>query len=305
MKIVSVLAQQLSCSEPEALKMMLDAPYRYRVYTIPKRTHGRRTIAQPTKVVKELQRCYVKYQLFPSHHNCMAYKQGLSIKDNAEAHKSNSYLLKMDLDNFFNSITPDIFWKVWEKNWELPGLIERRLIEGIIFWNYNNKLVLSVGAPSSPVISNFCLYFFDLHVTKHCDEKNISYTRYADDLTFSTNTPNVLEGIPSEISKILKRLFLGKLNINNQKTVFSSKAHNRHVTGITITNEETLSIGRKRKKYIKHLVNEYKYNKLNSDFIYHLKGLLSFASHIEPNFIASLKNKYSSELIDNIIKVKK
>ncbi|HKN05538.1 MAG TPA: retron St85 family RNA-directed DNA polymerase [Buttiauxella sp.] len=303
MKIISILAQQLNCSEPEALKLMLEAPYRYRVYTIPKRTHGRRTIAQPTKAIKELQRCYVNYHLFPSHHNSIAYKKGMSIKDNAEAHKKNSYLLKMDLDNFFNSLTPEIFWEVWEKHWSIPDPIERRLIEGILFWNYSSKMILSVGAPSSPVISNFCMYFFDIAVTQHCEKIDVRYTRYADDLTFSTNTPDLLVNMPTIISQILKISFSGKLTVNNQKTIFSSKAHNRHVTGITITNNEKLSIGRERKRYIKHLVNEYKFKKLDSDLIYHLKGLISFASHIEPDFITSLRNKYSPELIDSIIKV--
>ncbi|HHQ6594781.1 TPA: retron St85 family RNA-directed DNA polymerase [Serratia fonticola] len=303
MKIVSVLAQQLKYSEPDMLQLILNAPYKYRVYTIPKRTHGRRTIAQPTKAVKELQKCYLKYQDFPFHISSMAYRKGFSIKDNAESHKLNSFLLKMDLANFFNSITPDIFWSVWKELWDPLHPLDHRLVENILFWDNSGKLMLSIGAPSSPVISNFCLYFFDIAVSEYCDKIDIKYTRYADDLTFSSNIPGILSTIPQSISRILKEKFSGQILVNHQKTVFSSKAHNRHVTGITITNDEKLSIGRNRKKYIKHLINQYKYNLLDSDTIYHLKGMISFSNHIEPEFVNSLRKKYSSTLIDEIIEV--
>ncbi|MEB8192424.1 retron St85 family RNA-directed DNA polymerase [Raoultella terrigena] len=305
MKIVSVLAQQLKYSELELLQLILNAPYKYRVYTIPKRTHGRRTIAQPTKSVKELQRCFLKYKNFPVHTSSMAYRTGISIKDNAASHRINSFLLKMDLANFFNSLTPDIFWSVWEEHWEPLSTVEHRLVENIIFWDNKGKLMLSVGAPSSPTVSNFCLFFFDIAVSKYCAKLNVTYTRYADDLTFSCNIPDTLSAIPEFISIVLKEKYSGKISINHQKTVFSSKAHNRHVTGVTITNDEKLSIGRNKKRYIKHLINQYKYNLLDSDGINHLRGMISFANHIEPEFLNSLRNKYSSTLLDAIIGVNK
>ncbi|EEV4363641.1 MULTISPECIES: retron St85 family RNA-directed DNA polymerase [Enterobacterales] len=305
MKIVTALAQQLKYSELELLQLALKAPYKYRVYTIPKRTHGRRTIAQPTKSVKELQREFLKYKDFPFHANSMAYRKGISIKDNAASHSTNSFLLKMDLANFFNSLTPDVFWNVWADHWEPLSTLEHRLVENILFWDNKGKLMLSVGAPSSPTISNFCLFFFDVAITNYCSGINVTYTRYADDLTFSCNTPGILSTIPEFISQILKDKFNGKISINHQKTIFSSKAHNRHVTGITITNDTKLSIGRYRKRYIKHLINQYKYSLLDSDSIYHLKGMISFANHIEPDFVISLRNKYSSTLINEIIGVHK
>ncbi|WCG91886.1 retron St85 family RNA-directed DNA polymerase [Proteus terrae] len=305
MNIISVLTKQLNYSEQDLLRLILNAPYKYRVYTIPKRVHGRRTIAQPTKAVKELQKSYLKYQKFPFHNSSMAYRKNYSIKDNADLHKANSFLLKMDLANFFNSLTPSIFWNVWQEYWEYPQLLERKLIESILFWNNSGNLVLSVGAPSSPTISNFCMSFFDIAVSEYCNSINVVYTRYADDLTFSTCVSNILSTIPNFISSILIEKFHGNISINNQKTVFSSKAHNRHVTGITITNDGKLSIGRDRKKYIKHLINQYKYNLLDDDTIYHLKGMISFANHIEPEFISAMKKKYSSILIDEIIEVVK
>ncbi|HBL4972089.1 retron St85 family RNA-directed DNA polymerase [Enterobacter cloacae] len=300
MKLVGQLAHILSISEQDTLRLILNAPFKYRVYTIPKRTHGRRVIAQPTKVVKKLQKGFISLYNFPVHSRCMAYRKGLSIKHNAEMHLDNSYLLKMDLSDFFNSLTPKIFWNTWKEFWQLPDGLEQRLIESIIFWNNNSILTLSVGAPSSPAISNFCLYPFDEKLDKYCIEKGIAYTRYADDLTFSTKENNLLFILPSIVSGMLHDIFGGSLTINNKKTVFSSKAHNRHVTGITITNEGSASIGRERKRYIKHLLNKYKFNELNSNDINHLRGLLAFAFHIEPDLLTSLSNKYTHELLEKL-----
>ena len=91
-------------------------------------------------------------------------------------------------------------------------------------------------------------------------------------------------------------------SISFLKTKFSSKAHNRHVTGITINNDGKLSLGRERKKYIKHLVHQFQLKKLDKDKLHHLKGLLAFAKHIEPQFVKSLIQKYSIELINQIVK---
>lgn len=306
MNILTRLSCELDSSEQDVLRVIASAPIKYKVYTIPKRTQGRRTIAHPAKELKTLQRAFINLYRFPIHSNAMAYRKGLSIRDNASFHKDNQYLLKMDFENFFNSITPEIFWNAWKQHWLEVEKLDQRLIENILFWapdeSKRHNLVLSVGAPSSPSISNFCMYNFDHILTKYCIENNIFVTRYADDLTFSTNTKDILFTIPKIVSQILKSLFGKKITINNQKTIFTSKAHNKHVTGITITPNGELSIGRDRKRYIKHLVHQFTLDNLNDSDINHLKGLLSFSQHIEPSFIDSLKRKYSERIVKNIIR---
>jgi RNA-directed DNA polymerase len=178
------------------------------------------------------------------------------------------------------------------------------LIEKLLFWCPSKvsggPLVLSIGAPSSPLISNFFMYHFDIAISDFCSDKDIVYTRYADDLTFSTNHKDILFQIPELIKGQLNSLFGNTIKINRKKTKFSSKGHNRHVTGITITNDGHLSLGRERKRYIKHMVHQYLLEKLSREDIFHLKGLLAFTKHIEPAFISSLKEKYSVELINRI-----
>ncbi|HCC6090009.1 TPA: retron St85 family RNA-directed DNA polymerase, partial [Citrobacter freundii] len=251
MEIIKNLSKHLNRTESHIKSYLIQAPNKYKIYTIPKRSHGVRVIAHPAKELKEIQYAFLSILKFPVHEAAMAYVPQKSIKTNAHAHKNNQFLLKMDFENFFNSITPNIFWYHWNNAFPVIDAEERFWIERIIFWNnkdLKSNLTLSVGAPTSPTISNFCMYSFDEEVTKYCREKDITYTRYADDLTFTSNTKGILFNLPKHIDKTLKKLFFSAININNKKTKFSSKAHNRHITGITITNDEKLSIGRKRKR---------------------------------------------------------
>lgn len=304
MSLVTQLALELNLSEDEISLFLLNAPKKYKVYTIPKRTSGHRVIAQPSKQLKEYQRKYLELQQLPIHHSAMAYREGISIKENATAHKKNPYLLKLDFENFFNSISSPLFWKVWASTLPLPPETDRIMLEKLLFWCPNKitggRLVLSIGAPTSPLISNFFMYKFDCVMSQICLEKEIIYTRYADDLTFSTHHKEILFGLPLLVKDQLFVLFGNSIRINRKKTKFSSKAHNRHVTGITINNDGKLSLGRKRKRYIKHLAHQVQLNKLDQEDKLHLQGLLAFAKHIEPLFVQSLIKKYSIELIRKI-----
>lgn len=307
MGIVKQLASELGKSEAEVTVFLLRAPLYYKVYKIPKRTHGERTIAQPTPELKNLQRTFLLINPLPMHSAAMAYRSGLSIKDNANAHKRNNYLLKLDLNSFFNSITPAVFWAEWERFFDLPDPSEKRLIERLLFWSPSKKLsgslMLSVGAPSSPAVSNFVMHGFDTKLERLSRSKGIVYTRYADDLTFSTRGRGVLMGMPELVADLLVECFGAALTVNRRKTIFSSKAHNRHVTGITLTNEAKLSLGRKRKRYIKHLLHQFTLQQLGPEDVNHLRGLLSFAKHIEPDFIYALEKKYGAAALIAICEV--
>jgi retron-type reverse transcriptase len=308
MELTKKLATKLNKSESDVIRFLASAPLKYKVYTIPKRTSGHRVIAQPSRELKEYQRAFLSLYQLNIHDAAKAYREGLSIKDNAIEHSKNPYLLKIDLENFFNSISSDLFWGVWKQHYSIPPDTEKVLMERLLFWSPSRsstgKLILSIGAPSSPLISNFFMYQLDELVTQYCEKLGVTYTRYADDLTFSTSARGVLFDIPKFVSDSLKAQFGNALIINRRKTVFSSKAHNRHVTGITINNEGALSLGRERKRYIKHLVQQYRTNNIDSEMTLHLKGLLAFAKHIEPDFITRLEAKYTAKVITQIFEEK-
>ncbi|EPG6063581.1 RNA-directed DNA polymerase [Proteus mirabilis] len=287
-----------------------NAPMKYKVYTIPKRTSGQRVIAHPAIRLKKIQRALVvllqEYMFI--HQKAMAYKTGSSIKKNAELHRTNDYILKIDFNDFFNSITPDLFVNYCNNLGLKLTSAEMNALIKILFWNKSKKndgkLVLSVGAPSSPFISNVILYSFDEIVDNYCNERNIVYSRYADDLSFSTKEKNILFSVPEFIKKQLNKLFSNAITINELKTTFSSKAHNRHITGVTIDNDGRLSIGRERKRYISSLIHKFSLKKLEFNDAKHLQGLFAFACNIEPRFKARMEKKYSKLIIDDLIKLK-
>lgn len=306
MSVINGLAAVLHQSELEARTYLENAPSKYKVYKIRKRTAGFRIIAQPAKALKAYQRAFLQLYRFPVHESAMAYQTGKSIRDNALVHAKNSYLLKTDLEDFFNSITPDVFWRcITQLHAVAPQFQEedKRYIERLLFWQpakRSRRLMLSIGAPSSPAVSNFCLYEFDQLISEACVNLNIAYSRYADDLTFSSNSRDVLSALLPLVESLLNKLYRKRLRINRSKTVFSSRAHNRHVTGVTITNEGELSLGRERKRFIKHLINQYRYDVIDDADKAYLLGLLAFAAHIEPDFIVRMNRKYSTELMDRI-----
>lgn len=303
MSILTLLSNDLGISENELKSLLVNAPRKYKVYSIPKRTGGKRTIAQPIPALKQAQRSFNKCINLNVHEAAMAYRTGLSIKENANIHRKNPYLLKMDLENFFNSITPSLLWLNLKKQNIEFNLYDNHYLENLLFWRprKSSKIILSVGAPSSPYVSNSLMYNFDITVHELCSDMHIKYSRYADDLTFSTREKNHLFEVPKVINNLLMKEFGNNLTINTSKTVFSSKAHNRHVTGITIDNEGKLSLGRAKKRYIKHLVHKFSFNLLDDSEVPYLKGLLSHANHIEPDFIVRLQKKYSDEIIQCLI----
>ncbi|MCX9603875.1 reverse transcriptase domain-containing protein, partial [Vibrio cholerae] len=123
----------------------------------------------------------------------------------------------------------------------------------------------------SPLISNAIMYPFDKIINDICTKHGINYTRYADDITFSTNIKNTLNKLPEIVEQLIIQTYAGRIIINKRKTVFSSKKHNRHVTGITLTNDSKISIGRSRKRYISSLVFKYINKNLDIDEINHMK----------------------------------
>lgn len=306
MNLVSELSEKLLMTEEELLRFALTMPRRYKKYSIPKRNGiEMRLIAQPSQESKFIQRMVVDElrKSLPIHKAATAYEKQTGIRLNALRHKDNRYLLKMDFKNFFPSITPELFFMIATVSGFDFSEIDRAFLESALFFRNTrrSKLRLSIGAPSSPFVSNFIMNRFDQQMADVCIERQISYTRYADDLTFTCNTKGALFEIPAIVDDYLKKYCFKKIRVNSAKTVFSSKKFNRHVTGIVITNDATLSVGRHRKREIASLINSYRYGRLDEEQRLRLKGLISFAHYIEPDFINRMKKKYTGALLDAIM----
>jgi hypothetical protein len=165
----------------------------------------------------------------------------------------------------------------------------------------SSEKCLSIGAPSSPVLSNTIMFEFDCKIFAWCAEQSITYTRYADDLTFSTNTKGISSNIEPVIRKIVKELEYPHLELNNKKTTHLSRKYQRRITGLIINNDGNISLGRERKREISTLIHRFSLHLLLETEIYKLQGLLGFAKDVEPLFLVRMRAKYHSELIDEIL----
>jgi RNA-directed DNA polymerase len=304
------LQEALGVSAAQLNRLILRAPHTYKVYTIPKRTGGRRTIAQPARETKFLQHWLIKnlFSRLPVHACAMAYQPDSSIRRNAEAHMHNSYLAKFDFKNFFTSIKADALVVHFSKY--LSEYLSESDIHDVariscIKPESGGVLSLSIGAPSSPILSNSIMFEFDTAVVAWCEENGFVYTRYADDLAFSTPNRDVCKTVELAIRRVARSLEYPRLTLNNKKTTFVSKKYQRRVTGLIIANNETVSLGRDRKRAISSLIHKYSLELLTKDETWSLQGLLAFALDVEPAFIQRMRVKYGSGVIDAIFQVRK
>ena len=278
------------------------APHRYKVYAIPKRSgRGMRIIAQPAKEVKAVQRWLVENELtwMPLHSAAAAYVKGASIRENALLHLPNRFLLKTDFKDFFPSIKEsDLCAHI---NRFGPSRYSRDEVEFLcrmLLWRPRpGPLELCIGAPSSPFLSNTVMHDFDVAVIAHCAQLGVRYSRYADDLAFSTNTPNVLHSLPGYIQAELLNLAYPRLQLNDQKTVRSSRKFRRSVTGLVLANQGYVSLGRERKRLISAMLHRFVKGGLSEEERMRLAGLLSFVHDVEPTFLQRLERRYTVGMV--------
>lgn len=159
--------------------------YQYDIFTIKKRSGGDRIIAAPTTALKEVQRrlnelLQIIYWERPSVHS---FIKKHSIVTNAQRHKHKKYLFNIDLKDFFPSIN---FGRVRGLFIAGPYNLHEKAATVIAqIACYNNQL--PQGSPCSPIISNMICTMLDLQLQKLAKIERCIYTRYADDITFSTN----------------------------------------------------------------------------------------------------------------------
>lgn len=277
----------------------IKASLRYRTYYIPKRNGDLRKIEHPTKDLKAYQRILKKeiFSKLPLHDNVFSYRKNISTKDLASYHSNSRYLLRVDFKNFFHSLNSKNIRQLLQKNLDIFDFNltndDITLINNIVC--KSNRL--TIGAPSSPIISNVLLFDFDYSMNNF--SKDIKYSRYADDLYFSSNKPDLLQNIIPYIKKCVSNDYIN-LKINEAKNIFTSKKRNRTITGLVLTSENKVSIGRKKKRYIKSLVYKYINSDIYEEDLLYLKGYLSFVNSVEKSFLESLDKKYGQDIMKRL-----
>ncbi|MCF3478261.1 retron St85 family RNA-directed DNA polymerase [Stenotrophomonas geniculata] len=293
--LVQMLSQRSGLPQADIERIVASAPRRYKEFTIPKKSgRGLREIAQPSRELKLLQRIIVDAVLSRMQvHECAhGYVAGRGIRTNAAAHARSKYILKMDFKDFFPSLVPLDLRSYLQKH-QPSGFTEQevRQLEQILFWRKkgSNVLRMCVGAPSSPALSNALMYELDQSISDASSTRGVTYTRYADDLTFSSRQKDVLGSLLTEVIAIVSESKSPYLRINPSKTISISRGQRRTVTGVNITPDGRLSIGRESKRLIRSMVNYHASGKLDEEGQARLIGLIGFATDIEPDFSARMR----------------
>jgi RNA-directed DNA polymerase len=229
----------------------------YIEFKIPKKKGKPRLICQPNVELMKIQRrLNLYFQAIYEFHipSCVhgfvskSNTANRSIVTNAKPHIGKKNILVIDLKDFFTTIRA------------------KRVKELFISWGINNEIATSLallctykgnlpmGAPTSPIVSNLCSYELDMKLMRFCELNQVTYSRYADDLTFSSNGNISDELIQSLIQMIRENGF----EINYKKLRRIGSHRKQKITGIIVN--EKLSVERKLKKKIRAIEHDIKFN---------------------------------------------
>ncbi len=250
----------------------------YKIYKIKKRNGKYRTIYEPNKLLKHIQKQILANILNNKSISkyAKAYHKGISLKDNALPHINKDMILKLDIKDFFENIS---FIDIYNSCFPIEYFPKSVGMLLTVLCTYEDHL--TQGSPTSAYISNLVMKDFDEELGTWCKNNNISYTRYSDDMTFS--------GVfnPTDIiSKVRKLLYKLGLELNNDKIHVIYKNASQTVTGLVVNNKVQVSI-----KYRKEIRKEVYYiNKYGLD------------SHLNKINITD-KKKYLNSLYGKILYV--
>lgn len=275
--------------------------YNYMRHEIPKANGGTRTIQSPMPWLKSLQK-FLNKRVFLDldrrvHPAAHGFRPGRSIVTNARAHLRSSVILNLDLRHFFPSITERhvarALASLLKREGFPPGSI-RFLTQTCTAFGR-----LPTGAPTSPVLSNLVLRGLDRRIAAICREKRLRYTRFADDLTISSDMESlcdptqVLRAVAQEIRNAGFWIAWDKLTIGYQ-------SGGQRVTGLSVKNG-TVSVPkalRRRLRAMIHRHNQYRHGEGSEPHIdgqpigeAHIAGYLAFIAGVEPERAALLRQR--------------
>ena len=242
----------------------------YAYFLIKKKKGGYRRIVVPYDNLKRIQRWILHNILskIPVHKQCVGFMKGKNTLDNAKAHVGKKYIRKFDFKNFFESINARQVYYVFRNVGYSPS-VSRCLASLCTLKIEDNKYdylpsykkiwfkdlhdttiaVLPQGAPTSPALANIICYNLDKRFFCYALKNNLTYTRYADDVTFSCDDPSLLPNV-SFVGKVVES---EGLSLNEKKTGTYGQDSRQMVTGILIDGEKAHVPQKFKREIYRHL----------------------------------------------------
>lgn len=293
------LAELLGVSVATLTYFAYGSGKKYTSFGIPKKSGGIRTISAPVEGLVGIQRKLASHlvKLYPNVTYVHGFVDGRSILTNATPHLNKRQVLNIDLQDFFPTITAG----------RIIGLLRARP------FNFNNEVASTIagltcyekslpqGAPTSPVLSNMICLRMDKALRVLSRREHITYSRYADDITFSTRKTfptsiailNDKDGVVTLGVELIKVITDNYFEINPKKTRINLHDQAKYVTGVKVNVSPNLS--RKYVRQIRSMLHAWekydleaaqeeftnKYNGGNKDFVNVVRGKLAHLKSIK------------------------
>lgn len=268
----------------------------YRTYSISKKRGGKRRISIPEPPLKQFQKKIYQTILKKVIISDFAYGfvQNKSIYENAKYHIEATSMLSLDLKDFFPTIDFRRVYYIFSNLCGYCSEVSYDLTKMVTFRN-----VLPQGSPASPAISNIATFKLDYRLNKYAFVSGYRYSRYADDITFSSKRGKISRNFCNQIMKIIED---EGFYVNPKKTRISNSPNRLEITGLYIIDNQIriprkyISKIRQELYYIEKfgVVNHKKYAEIDNRFyLEHLLGKILFVKHIQPEKGIELLNKFT------------
>lgn len=245
---------------------------RYKQFQIRKKSGSLRTIHAPNNGLKAILKClnFVLQAIHTPHKNAFGFVPHTSIVDNARKHVDQNYVYNLDLKNFFPSVDQArVRARFLVSPFQLDSSPERVKLAGLLAilcchrmeverwdettqkWETKSLNVLPQGAPTSPTVTNIICERLDIKLTKLAAEYNCKYSRYADDITFSS-MHNVYQKDGTFITKINDIIASERFHIQETKTRLQKRGYKQEVTGLIVN--EKVNVDQRYVKELRHWI---------------------------------------------------
>ena len=270
----------------------------YTRFEIPKRSGGMRAMWAPLPTLKQAQH-WILHEILERlvvHGAAHGFLSGRSIATNAAEHRNSQLLVKLDIENFF----PSISWKRVKGVFRKAGYPEqiatllallcteapREIVQdnGKTYYVALAERCLPQGAPTSPALTNALCLRLDRRITGFADKTGWRYTRYADDLTFSFAADNSQEADISRLLGTVKRI-LGEegFNVNVKKTHVIRQHQAQQVTGLIVNGTQAPRVSRNLKRQMRAALHNLQQGKglKEGESLNRLKGYAAYIAMTE------------------------
>ena len=265
--------------------------YKYSEFYENKSDGEKRKINNPENKLKVIQRRLLKLLNRISKPDWLiSGKKKKSYVDNAKAHMLQQNVCTMDIEKFYDSTKEFYVYNFFKYGMKMSTDVAKILTSLV---TYNGRI--PTGTPTSQIIAFLTYNDIFMKIHKLCEDNEIVFTLYVDDITLSSNTL-INRDIKQKINSLLNKK---GLNIKNSKTKFYSKKSKKSVTGTIINGNSIMLENRKRKEIIelyKECVNPATYS---VEKLVKLKGKMSDARQVEKDIfptICNYLNKHSEEI---------